>query len=189
MPSLIRPAQPDDVPVLLEMFAELADYEHLTHELRATPEQLHAALFGAHPAIEALLATHDGDGATVAPRTTAADAVAAPSVANGGAAVGYAIFFPTFSTFLASTGIWLEDLFVRPAHRGGGVGRALLAAVAARLRERGGQRLEWAALDWNEPALGFYRALGARTMGEWITHRLDGPALAQLADEAPPGRV
>ncbi len=167
VPPLIRPAQPHDVPVLLEMFAELADYEHLTHELHATDEQLDAALFGAHPAIEALIAAQGNDGSVV----------------------GYAIFFPTFSTFLASTGIWLEDLFVRPAHRGRGVGHALLASVAARLRERGGERLEWAALDWNEPALRFYRALDARTMDEWITHRLDGAALAQLADEAPPGRV
>jgi GNAT superfamily N-acetyltransferase len=157
---LIRPARPDDVPVLLEMFAELADYEHLTHELRATERQLHAALFGAHPAVEALIAEE-----------------------HSGSVIGYAMFFPTFSTFLASTGVWLEDLFVRPAQRRGGVGRALLAAVAAQLRERGGERLEWAALDWNEPALSFYRGLGARTMGEWITHRLTGAELERLAGE------
>jgi GNAT superfamily N-acetyltransferase len=161
-PTLIRDARPDDVPVLLEMFAELADYEHLTHELRATAEQLHAALFGVRPVVEALIAEHPASGA----------------------AIGYAMFFPTFSTFLASTGIWLEDLFVRPAQRRGGVGRALLAAVAARLRERGGERLEWAALDWNEPALSFYRGLGARTMGEWITHRLTGEELQRLAEDA-----
>ncbi len=88
---------------------------------------------------------------------------------------------PRFSSFLASTGIWLEDLFVRPAHRRAGVGRALLTAVAARLRERGGARLEWAALDWNEPALSFYSVLGARTMPEWITHRLVGEDLDRLA--------
>ena len=91
--------------------------------------------------------------------------------------IGYALYFPTFSSFLASTGVWLEDLFVRPAHRREGVGRALLAAVAARLRERGGERLEWAALDWNEPALRFYSGLRARTMPEWITHRLAGEDL------------
>jgi GNAT superfamily N-acetyltransferase len=166
-PALIREARPEDVPVLLEMFAELAEYEHLTHELRATEEQLSEALFGAQPTVEALIAEQPGTGA----------------------AIGYAMFFPTFSTFLASTGLWLEDLFVRPAHRRGGVGRALLAAVAARLRERGGQRLEWAALDWNEPALRFYRGLGARTQGEWITHRLTGEELARLAGEAPSGRM
>ncbi len=160
---LIREARPDDVPVLLEMFAELADYEHLTHELRATEQQLHEALFGARPAAEALIAEER------------------PS----GSPVGYAIFFPTFSTFLASTGAWLEDLFVRPAQRRGGVGHALIAAVAARVRERGGERLEWAALDWNEPALGFYRGLGAETQGEWITHRLTGDALEGLAGEGP----
>ena len=80
--------------------------------------------------------------------------------------------------------MWLEDLFVRPAHRGEGVGRTLLAAVAARVREQGGERLEWAALDWNELALGFYRRLGAETMGEWITHRLDGEALERVAGES-----
>jgi GNAT superfamily N-acetyltransferase len=159
--ATIRDARPDDVPALLEMFAELADYEHLTHELHASEAQLQDALFGARPAAEALIAEHP----------------------ESRAAIGYAVFFPTFSTFLASTGIWLEDLFVRPAHRRGGVGRALLAAVAVRLRERGGERLEWAALDWNEPALSFYRGLGAGTMGEWITHRLDGEGLERLAGE------
>jgi GNAT superfamily N-acetyltransferase len=142
-PTLVREARPGDVPVLLEMFAELADYEHLTHELRATEAQLHAALFGPHPAVEALVAERP----------------------DSGAPIGYAMFFPTFSTFLASTGVWLEDLFVRPAQRRGGVGHALLAAVAARLRERGGERLEWAALDWNEPALNFYRGSGRRRWG------------------------
>jgi GNAT superfamily N-acetyltransferase len=161
--ALIRDARPGDVPALLKMFAELADYEHLTHELRATEQQLHAALFGPRPAVEALIAEQ---------RDT-------------GAAIGYAMFFPTFSTFLASTGVWLEDLFVRHAHRRGGIGRALLAAVAARMRERGGERLEWAALDWNEPALSFYRGLGARTMEEWITHRLTGAELGRLAAECP----
>jgi GNAT superfamily N-acetyltransferase len=159
--AAIREARPDDVPVLLEMFAELAEYEHLTHELRATEAQLHAALFGAHPAVEALIAEQP----------------------DAGAAIGYAMYFPTFSTFLASTGVWLEDLFVRPAQRRGGVGHALLAAVAAQLRERGGERLEWAALDWNEPALSFYRGIGAQTMGEWITHRLTGEELERLASE------
>jgi GNAT superfamily N-acetyltransferase len=165
----VRPARTEDVALLLGLFGELAEYEHLEHELKATEEQLREALFGARPAAEALIAERDGQ------------------------ALGYALFFPTFSSFLASTGMWLEDLFVRPANRGGGVGKALLTAVAARTRERGGERLEWAALDWNELALGFYRGIGAKTMNEWITHRLDGEALTAVAaegvvveDSAPP---
>ena len=161
MSFVVRDARPDDVPALLKMFAGLADYEHLTHELRATEGQLEQALFGPRPAAEALVAQ---------PR-------------DSGVPIGYAVFFPTFSTFLAATGFWLEDLYVCQAHRREGVGRALLAAVAARLRERGGQRLEWAALDWNEPALSFYRGLGARTTSEWITHRLTGDALERVAAE------
>jgi GNAT superfamily N-acetyltransferase len=157
----IRDAHERDVPELLAMFAELAEYEKLTHELRATERQLHEALFGPHRAAEALVAEL-GDPPTV---------------------VGYALFFPTFSSFLASSGVWLEDLYVRPAQRRTGVGRALLAAVAARLRERSGERLEWAALDWNEPALRFYEGLGAQTMPEWITHRLTGEHLERLAGE------
>jgi GNAT superfamily N-acetyltransferase len=159
----IRPAAPADVPLLLEMFAELADYEHLLDKLRADEELLGAALFGPAPAAEALIAEHDGEPA------------------------GYAVFHATFSTFLAIQGIWLEDLFVRPAHRGHGIGRALLASVAAALRARGGERLEWSALDWNELALSFYRGLGAETKGDWVTHLLTGPALAGLAAEAPDG--
>jgi GNAT superfamily N-acetyltransferase len=161
---LIRDARESDVLELLEMFVELAEYEDLTHELRATEKQLSEALFGAHPAAEALIAELD----------------------NPPAVVGYALYFPTFSSFLASRGIWLEDLFVRAAHRRSGVGRALLAAVAARLRERGSERLEWAALDWNEPALRFYNGLRATTMPEWITHRLDGEDLNRLAAEHTP---
>jgi GNAT superfamily N-acetyltransferase len=156
---LIRPAEPRDVPVLLDLFGELAEYERLTHELRATEPGLRAALFDPSPVAEALIAERDG------------------------AVLGYALYFATFSSFLTSTGIWLEDLFVRPACRGEGVGRALLAAVAAIVRERGGERLEWAALDWNELALGFYRRMGATTASEWITHRLDGPALRHVAGE------
>jgi GNAT superfamily N-acetyltransferase len=159
-PAAIRAARPGDVTLLLELFGELAEYEHLENELRATPERLSEALFGERQAAEALIAE------------------------RGSEALGYALFFPTFSSFLTSSGVWLEDLFVRPPHRGAGVGRALLAAVAARVSERGGERLEWAALDWNELALGFYRRIGARAMGEWITHRLEGDALAGVAGES-----
>jgi len=156
----VRAARREDVPLLLELCMELAEYEQLAYEMRATEELLERALFGEHPAAEALIAERGGDVA------------------------GYALFFPTFSTFLAIQGVWLEDLFVRPAHRRGGAGRALLAAVAARTRERGGERLEWAALDWNELALGFYRSLGAQTKEQWITHRLVGEPLELLSGEA-----
>jgi GNAT superfamily N-acetyltransferase len=155
----VRPVGREDVAALLSMFRELAEYERLEHLLRADEELLARALFSSPPAAEALIAE------------------------RGGEAAGYAVFFPTFSTFLCTQGIWLEDIYVRPQHRRGGVGRALLAAVAARLRERGGERLEWSALHWNELALGFYRGLGAETMDEWITHRLTGEALERLAAE------
>jgi GNAT superfamily N-acetyltransferase len=157
---VVRAALPQDVPRLLSLFWELAEYERLTDEMHATEELIAEALFGERPAAEALIAE------------------------RGSETAGYALYFPTFSSFLARPGIWLEDLFVRPAHRRAGVGRALLAAVAARVRERGGERLEWAALDWNELALGFYRGLGARTMDQWVTHRLLGESLEQLAGEA-----
>ncbi|HEX3510735.1 MAG TPA: GNAT family N-acetyltransferase [Solirubrobacteraceae bacterium] len=156
----IRAAEPADVPMLLSLFAELAAYEHLEGILVADEERLSRALFGERPAAEALIAQ------------------------LGDEVAGYAVFYPTFSSFLAIQGIWLEDLFVRPAQRQAGVGRALLAAVAAALVERGGERLEWSALDWNELALGFYRGLGAERMDEWITLRLTGEHLRALAGEA-----
>jgi GNAT superfamily N-acetyltransferase len=158
-PLQIRDATPADVPLLLELFRELAEYEHLTEILQATEQRLQTALFAEPPAAEALIAE------------------------RGGEPAGYAIFFSTFSTFLCIQGIWLEDLYVRPAHRKAGIGRALLSAVAAKLRERGGERLEWSALDWNELALGFYEGLGAKKMDEWITHRLIGEDLERLAAE------
>ncbi|HEV7161671.1 MAG TPA: GNAT family N-acetyltransferase [Solirubrobacteraceae bacterium] len=159
-PPRIRPAQPEDVTLLLDLFRELAVYEKLEDQVQANEERLHTALFGERPAAETLIAEVAGETA------------------------GYALFFPTFSTFLSIQGIWLEDLFVRPAQRGGGVGKALLAAVAAVARTRGAERLEWSALDWNELALGFYERIGAQQMHEWITHRLIGDELASLAAEA-----
>lgn len=154
----VRPTTVDDVPRLLQLFGALADYEQLADELHATEQQLCDALFGLRPAAEAVIAE------------------------RGSESVGYALFFPTFSSFLATRGIWLEDLFVLPDHRGAGVGRALLSAVAARV-PTGGGRLEWCALDWNELALGFYRGIGARTMDQWTTLRLDGEPLAGIAAE------
>jgi GNAT superfamily N-acetyltransferase len=155
----IRPARPGDSGLLLGLFRELAEYEKLLDQLQATEELIDTALFSEHPAAEALIAELDGETA------------------------GYALYFPTFSTFLAIQGIWLEDLFVRPDQRKAGVGKALLARVAATARERGAERLEWSALDWNELALGFYRSLGAQQMNEWITHRLIGDDLRRLAGE------
>jgi GNAT superfamily N-acetyltransferase len=161
----VRAAAPHDVPVLLELFRELAEYEHLEHLVRATEQRLHDALFAERPAASALIAE------------------------RGSQVAGYAVFFPTFSSFLAIQGVWLEDLFVRPAQRGAGVGKALLAAVAAHVRASGGERLEWSALDWNELALRFYRRIGAQTMTEWVTHRLVGEELERLAGESAPGLI
>lgn len=157
MPIAIRPAVRDDVPLLLELIGALADYERLRKEVAVDAGLLREHLFGVRPVAEALLAERDG------------------------APAGYALFFPTFSTFLGRPGIWLEDLFVLPEQRRGGVGRALLVHVAQVADARDCGRLEWSALDWNEPALAFYRGLGARRLGEWDLHRLDGAALAAVA--------
>jgi GNAT superfamily N-acetyltransferase len=156
-PCDIRPATREDAPLLLALIGELADYERLRDEVVLDVELLERHLFGERPAAEAVLAE------------------------VGGEAVGYALFFATFSTFLGRPGIWLEDLFVRPARRGAGVGRALLVHLAGLAVARGCGRLEWSALDWNEPALAFYRGLGAKRMPEWHLHRLDGTALAAVA--------
>lgn len=153
----IRPAVRDDVPLLIELIVALADYERLRDEVVLDAALLETHLFGERPAAEAVIAEVDGE------------------------AVGFALFFPSFSTFLGRPGIWLEDLFVLPERRGGGIGRALLAHLAGLVVERGCGRLEWSALDWNEPALAFYRELGARVMPEWHLHRLDGAALAAVA--------
>ena len=139
------------------MIRELAEYERLSHEVVGGPEGLEEHLFGARPAAEAVIAE------------------------VGGEPIGFALFFTTFSTFLCRPGLWLEDLFVRPEHRGNGAGRALLSHLAEVTLERGYARIEWAALDWNEPARGFYEALGARPLEDWVTHRLDGPGLERLA--------
>jgi len=161
VPIAIRPAVRDDVPLLLELIGALADYERLRDAVVVDAGLLAEHLFGARPVAEAAIAERDG------------------------AAAGYALFFPTFSTFLGRPGLWLEDLFVLPAQRRGGVGRALLLHVAQLAVARGCGRLEWSALDWNEPALAFYRGLGARRMGEWQLHRLDGAALTAFAGDGP----
>jgi GNAT superfamily N-acetyltransferase len=157
---LIRPAEPPDVDLLFSLIVSLATYERAPDLVAGTPELLEAALFGEEASAEALVAS------------------------SGDRPVGFAVFYRTFSTWECRPGIWLEDLFVPEEHRGTGVGFALLRELAAITVRRGYTRLEWAALDWNEPALRFYERLQAQRLGEWVMHRLDGPALAQLA-EAP----
>jgi GNAT superfamily N-acetyltransferase len=154
---VIREARADDVAAVVGLVHELAEYERSPQLCTLTEDQLHAALFGP-------------------------DAVAHCHVAEvEGEIVGCAIWFRNFSTWRGVPGIYLEDLFVRPSHRGGGLGKALLAELAAVCAERGYARLEWQVLDWNEPSIGFYRSLGAVAMDEWTTYRLDGEALARFA--------
>ena len=153
----IRPATAADVPVVLAFIRELAIYEHLEHEVVAREADVHAALFGPRPYAEVALACLDGE------------------------PVGFALYFHNFSTFVGQPGIYLEDLFVRPAARGLGAGKRLFAYLAKLALERGCARLDWAVLDWNEPSIGFYRSLGAVDQSEWTTYRLDGEALTRLA--------
>ena len=153
----IRPATPDDVDTIHGLIVELAEYERAADQVTGTPEMLRESLFGARPAAEALVAQADEG------------------------SVGFALFHSTFSTWECAAGIWLEDLFVPERFRRGGVGGALLAAVAAMAVQRGCARLEWHALDWNDPALGFYAQLGARRLSEWELHRLSGEALSAVA--------
>ena len=158
---VIRPAKPSDVSLVLQFIRDLAEYEKLPHEVVATEERVRRALFGPRPYAEVVLASVDGE------------------------EVGFALFFHNFSTFLGLPGIYLEDLFVRPSARGKGVGRRLLAHLARIAGERGCGRLEWAVLDWNESAIGFYRGLGAKPMDAWKIFRLTGDALEKLASESP----
>jgi GNAT superfamily N-acetyltransferase len=156
MDITIAPVTPAEVPTLLELIRELARFERLEHEVEATPESLHASLFGPQPAAGALFAHCDGDVA------------------------GYAIYFFTFSSFVGRAGIWMEDVYVRPQFRKRGLGRRLIEAVAQIGAERGCGRFEWTALNWNEPALEFYRGLGARVMSEWILLRVSRAELRRL---------
>lgn len=158
----IRPAREDEVPLVLQFVRELAEYEHLLHVVVATEESLRASLFGERRYAEVVFACLDGE------------------------PVGFALFFHNFSTFLGQPGIYLEDLFVRPNVRGKGVGQALLRWLAAEAVSRGCGRLEWAVLDWNEPAIRFYRSLGARAMDEWKIFRLTGDALKAVASRTTP---
>jgi len=152
----IRTATEDDVQVIYDLICELATYEKLRDQVVGTPEILRASLFDRREA-EALIVESDGE------------------------AVGYALFYTTFSSFECRGGIWLEDVYVRPEHRRGGVGRKVLEHLAAIALERGHARLEWVALDWNEPALNFYRKLGAATLDDWLIHRLESDGIRTLA--------
>lgn len=153
----LRPATAEDSPAIHALICELASYERMSASVRATPEMLRATLFGDHPAAEVIVADCD-DGQTV----------------------GFALFFPSYSTFLAKPGVWLEDLYVKPDFRGHGVGKALFGTVAQIAQERGCGRMEWSVLDWNAPAIEFYRRMGARPENDWTTWRLTGTGLAAL---------
>jgi GNAT superfamily N-acetyltransferase len=156
---LIAPATERDVSVLHGLIGALAEYERLTQDVVATEADLHEALFGPHRYAEAVVASIDG--------TT----------------VGFALWFHNYSTFVGRPGLYLEDLFVLPAWRGRGIGRALIVHLARIAVERRCGRMEWSVLDWNEPAIRFYKSLGARPMDEWTVYRITGDALRTLADD------
>jgi GNAT superfamily N-acetyltransferase len=158
---MIRSARPDDVPAVLSLIRALARYEKLEHEVVGTEEDLREHLFGAHPRAEVAL------------------------VEDGRGIAAFALFFPNYSTFLCKPGLYLEDLFVLPDHRRKGYGRALLGHLAKLAVERGCGRFEWAVLDWNEPAIAFYRSLGARMLDDWRIFRVTGEALGKLAGTSP----
>jgi GNAT superfamily N-acetyltransferase len=153
----ISPATPADVPTILSFIRELAEYEKLLDRVSATEDVLRRTLFGPRPYAEVLIGRLDGP------------------------AVGYALFFHSYSTFLAKPGIYLEDVYVQPAVRGRGVGKALLREVARVAGDRGCGRIEWSVLDWNKPSIDFYLSLGAQPLDEWTMYRLDGQGIAALA--------
>jgi GNAT superfamily N-acetyltransferase len=157
----IRPAHVEDVPIILELIRDLATYERAPDEVTATEEQLVDVLFGERPTAEVLLAF------------------------EGQSPVGFAVYFYNFSTWLGRPGLYLEDLFINPEKRGKGYGRALLVELAKIARDRECGRMEWAVLDWNEPAIKFYRTLGAKPMHEWTVFRLTRDGIARLADSGP----
>ncbi|MEV4803282.1 GNAT family N-acetyltransferase [Nonomuraea sp. NPDC049421] len=154
---MIRPATPADVPEIVSMIRELAEYEKAAHEVRVTEEQLHDTLFRDHPAAFAHMAEQDGE------------------------VVGFTLWFLTYSTWRGVHGVYMEDLYVRPRHRGGGHGVALVRELARVCAERGYERLEWAVLDWNEPSIAFYEKLGAVNQNEWYRYRLTDEPLRRLA--------
>ena len=156
-PYKLRAAEPRDVPAIVGLIGELAEFEKLSHLMQATPETLHPHLFGAKPAAEALVCEVAGE------------------------VVAFALFFTNFSTFLAKPGLYLEDLYVRPAQRGAGIGKALLKHLGGLALQRGCGRFEWSVLDWNENAIALYERMGATVMPDWRICRVSGEALARFA--------
>lgn len=156
---IIRAATINDATVILALIKELAEYEHLSHEVEATAEDISQSLFGDRPAAEALIGEHQGT------------------------PISFALFFHNFSTFLGKPGIYLEDLYVKPQYRSNGFGHRMLAHIARLAKERNCGRFEWSVLGWNEPAIHTYDRLNARPMKEWILYRLTGEALNKLAQE------
>ena len=154
---ILRPAEPQDCAEIDRLIRELAEYEKLAHQMVGTPEGLHRALFGPRPACEAVMAERRGR------------------------AVGFALFFTTFSTFLCKPGLYLEDLFVEPQHRGAGIGKAMLRHMAALAVERGCGRFEWRVLDWNEPSIRFYESIGGKVLPEWQLVRMTELEFSALA--------
>ena len=160
---IIREAQPTDIDIIRQFILALAEYEKLANDVKDDREMLARYLFGPRPMAEVLIAEHEG------------------------APIGFALFFHNFSTFEGRPGLYLEDLFVLPEARGLGAGKALLARLAQLAIDRDCARLEWSVLDWNAPAIAFYRAIGARPMDEWTVQRVDGSALNALASRHPAG--
>lgn len=156
----IRDARPEDCPAICALIRELAVYERLEHLMAATPADLERDLFCLNPVVRSIVAEQDGE------------------------IIGYAMFFRSYSTFLARPGIWLEDLYVKNSERGGGIGKALLAHVGRIAKVEGAGRLEWSVLDWNEPAIGFYKRLGADIMADWRICRLEEAGIAALSSTA-----
>lgn len=160
MPFSIRPAAPADVPAIVGLIRELAEFEQLSHLVQTSAERLHEHLFGARPVVEAVVAE------------------------VGGQVVGFALFFTNYSTFLSLPGLYLEDLYVQPAQRGSGLGRALLRHLAQIAVQRGYGRFEWSVLDWNANAIAFYERMGATVMPDWRICRVTGEALQSLGRKA-----
>ena len=167
-PFTLRAAELRDVGAIVQLIRDLAEFEQLSHLVQVTPEKLRPQLFGERPAAEAMVAEL-GDGK------------------SGGEVVGFALFFTNFSTFLAQPGLYLEDLYVKPAQRGAGIGQALLTKLAALALERNCGRFEWSVLDWNESAIRFYERMGATVMPEWRICRVTGDALQRFNAPAAAG--